>query len=117
MLKDPACNAVGGSRRDGPDTSRRAALDNYPQSGSQRWKVLMALVESEDQGATYAELAEMTGLGGGASGSAGKRVSELRRDGWIEPTGRTRLTPLGSESQVMVVTDAGLRELQARYQS
>lgn len=108
-LPDPTENRMGGFRQ-GSETSQQAAVDNFPRSGSQRFRVLMAIAASS-KGATYAELAVLTGLGGGASGSAGKRVSELRRDGWVKSSGETRDTPLGSPSQVMIMTKAGRQEL------
>lgn len=86
------------------DTSRDAALGNYPRAGSQRWRVLEALRERGARGATRDELELMLRLGGS---TVRPRVWELLHGGWIRETERTRPTRLGNEAHVLTLTDKG----------
>lgn len=74
----PDENAPGGSRPSDPDTSRRAAWVHYPKSGSQRHRALLAIARAGAKGATASEVGGTTGIPG-----VWKRVSELKRGGWV----------------------------------
>lgn len=87
------------SHRGDPATSRGAALDNYPRSGTQKRRVLDELYRRGSRGATYPELQQALGIG-----SAQQRLSDLKKDGWVEPNGLERRTPRGSMADVYVVT-------------
>lgn len=96
-------NRLGHWHGGDPLTSREAARKNYPRSGSQRRRVFDAVVAAGERGATAAELAIATGMKGAASGSsAAKRLSELKQDGWVAATDRTRPTEQGGEAIVYV---------------
>lgn len=84
------------------DTSRKAALDNYPRQGSQRWRVLEALELRRERGGTRDELAEELSL---PPNSVRPRLVELMQGGWVTGTDRTRPTATGSEAEVLVVTE------------
>lgn len=93
-------NSVGPSH--GAATSRKAALDNYPRSGSQRHRILLAL---RNRGMTREEIEFALQLSGNA---VRPRVDELMKGGWVEATDRTRKTTLGSDAEVLVATTKGL---------
>jgi hypothetical protein len=103
---------AGASHHGDPSTSRDAARANFPRAGSQRHVVLLAVVDSGARGLTAEECAEATGMRSGASGnSAAKRLSELRKAGYVRPTGTTRKTANGCDSVVCVATPKALEEL------
>ena len=83
------------------ETSRQAALDNYPRQGTQRRKVLAAL-ERQPSGMTREEIAVTLGL---PDSSVRPRVVELIRGNWIQETPRTRRTSTGSKAAVLVAKD------------
>lgn len=99
--EDPAADGLGGFTA-GSDTSRKAALDNYPRSGSQREKVLACIRAAGVAGRTAHEVAEKTGL---YYGSVTPRIGELKRGGWIQATDATRVSEHGSEAEVLVPTE------------
>lgn len=90
------------------DTSRQAALDNYPRSGTQRRRVLEAIGQAGEWGRTRDELAHELGLSGNA---IRPRVCELSDGGFVEESGRTRKTDLGSEAAVLVLTTKGREQM------
>lgn len=91
------------------ETSRRAALDNYPRAGTQRWRVLHAISRHRD-GLTRAEAARHLAL---LDSSTDARVIELIRGGFIAPSNKTRRTETGSEAEVLVLTPKGRDEIWA----
>lgn len=114
-LSDPEEQQLGPFVR-GSETSRQAALATYPRQGSQRWKVLMALLE-EDQvsppgrlrGMTREELAGRTGL---SPDTVRPRVVELIAGGWIFEGEFTRKTALGNDAALVMLTPAAVERLQ-----
>lgn len=106
-LKD---NKLGPFARE-QDTSRKAALANYPRSGSQRERILYRIVKQALNGQTRAEL-ETLGLVGDA---IRPRVLELIEGGWIKETEVTRKTQLGNDAVVLVATDKGMTAVVSRY--
>lgn len=86
--------------RDHPDTSRRAATP--PRFGSQRWKVLEALVELGPK--TSAELAPTIER---SRNQTATRVLELRELGFVADTGHKRSTGPADEGTVWAATATG----------
>lgn len=107
-LDAPDENALGGFTSDS-ETSRKAALDNYPRSGSQRYRCLVAIAKSGIAGRTFDELRQELDLY-----SADRRLSELKDGGWIESNGQERKTQHGSDAVVYILTGKGQREVDAR---
>ena len=91
----------------GSETSRKAALDNYPRSGSQRWRILRVLGTTLS-GLTRDEIAAALDI---PDSSTDARVGELRDAGFIEESDRTRPTRHGSQAAVLIVTQKGQNEL------
>lgn len=91
----------------GSETSRQAALDTYPRSGSHRWRILAALQAFPD-GLTREELAIATSLGGD---TIRPRVLELIGGGFAVETEVTRKTQKGSDATVLLVTESGVGAL------
>lgn len=85
----PDENSIGGFRSSDPDTSRKGAIDAYPRSGSQKWKILLALYKAGPQGLTYEEVEQKTGIK-----NAHKRISDLKNGNWVYDEGErlARLT-------------------------
>lgn len=102
---DPTENRVGSSRRTDPWTSKAAAKDNYPRSGTQRHRVLVALSRFEF---TDFELSERLHI---LRGVAAKRRQELQNDDFVEPAGYTRATDTNCQALVWRITDAGREAL------
>ena len=96
---------AGGVRRTDPGTSRKAAGDVAPRTGTQRGRLLGAIVAAGDDGLISEEAAELAGVE--FARSSGPRLAELKAGGWIRTTGKTRLGSLGSEQDVLVATDKG----------
>lgn len=91
---------LGGFVRDS-ETSRKAALDNFPRAKSQRRRVLEFTLYRRDVGCTADEAEAAIGLPP-QSGSA--RMVELKQWGWVEPNGEQRPTRNGSMAAVMIAT-------------
>lgn len=96
---DPGAPAAGGFRVTDPNTSKKAAFDAIPRSGTNRRKALEAVVSSLGAGMTYAEVEEATGING-----VWKRLSELKDGGWIVVSGQRRVPKTGSDADVYVAT-------------
>lgn len=102
---DPVAKNHLGPWARGSTTSRQAALDNYPHSGTQRRKVLDAITAAAERGCTRPELAMALHL---PENSIRPRVVELLERGFVVETNRTRLTHTGSKASVLVAnTDKG----------
>lgn len=107
----PDKNKLGGFRKSDPSTSRKAAMQHYPRSGSQRHKALIyiaAMSVNGRQGATYEDVQNATGING-----VWKRLSELSEAGWIEIKGERMIEDTGSMGGVYFVTEKGLRWIRA----
>lgn len=99
---DPTANAQGGARGSDPGTSKKAARDIYPRSGSQRHKALMAVASKGDTGAIADDVSEITGI---EWRSITPRLGELKKHGWVEPRGDTREGRMGAQQEVIVITE------------
>lgn len=115
-LSDPAANAMGRFQRSS-ETSRRAAIDNYPRSGSQRLDVLHRIAREGAAGATRDELVKWLGR---SPQSVTPRVKELVEGGWLETrldgegNTCTRVTRAGSAAAVLVLSARAKQELRRR---
>jgi DNA-binding MarR family transcriptional regulator len=107
VTRDPGAKQLGGFAKSS-ETSRKAALANYPRSGTQRERILNVLLRNGASGATREELAQALGM---ADNSVRPRVRELVQGGWVEELvgengkARTRTTHLGNPSEVLVPTN------------
>jgi hypothetical protein len=96
------------ARSTDPPTSRKAAVHNQPRAGSQRARLLEAIVFHSNpapgprprNGLTAEEASKMTGI---RLNSASTRMSELLRGGWIAEQGE-RVTEAGEKATVYVAT-------------
>jgi hypothetical protein len=106
LLTDPAQPRLGPFQHHSM-TSRQAAIVNYPRNGTQRQRIIKAVASAPD-GLTREQLAEMLGI---VLNAVLPRVVELRAGGWIEESGRTRLTKQGARATVLVLTERARTEL------
>lgn len=106
--EDYEANDLGGFTADS-ETSRNAAIFNYPRSGRQRHAILMAVFKAGPQGKTFDEVRNEQDIY-----SADRRMSELVDGGWLERTERTRRTTHGADANVMVCSAKAVQEIQAR---
>lgn len=97
------------SRNTDPATSKMGERDVKPRRGSQAIRLLEAyrITDTSLAGLTDEEAARYAKLNAGAW----KRCSDLRRAGYIQPTGNLRLSSFGSMVQVCRITDAGRARL------
>lgn len=93
------------------DTSKKAAEFNYPRSGTQRHRVLMALAEAGEHGLTRDEICEWLQKRRRkkiSESAIDARVWELEKKmGYIEPTGRARMTQTGALAEVLTISRLG----------
>jgi DNA-binding MarR family transcriptional regulator len=89
------------------ETSRQAALDNYPRAKTQRWRVLLAIFHRPR---TRDALAQTLNLG---DSSVDARVWELLRGGFVLESDERCRTRAGSEAAVLMVTSKGREEVRA----
>lgn len=110
------------------ETSRLAALANYPKQGTQRQRIVAFLKHWHDgavlrsgalrdvaifeleSGATRFELGEELGM---PTNTVGPRVKELIVGGWVRESGQVRETRFGREAVVLVLTAKALEYLEA----
>jgi len=94
-------------RKSDPATSHHAAEDNRPRRMTQATRLLLAYADgwalSDEEAVKKAGLA--------TAGSPWKRCSDLRKAGYIQPTGELVLTAHGSKAQVCIVTEKGVQEI------
>ncbi len=90
------------SRSTDPRTSKAAALANKPRAGSQRARLLEAIVGRDPTGMTAEQASRATSI---RLNSASTRMSELMRGGWIQESGETRRTSTGERAIVYVATE------------
>lgn len=88
------------ARTTDPATSKRAALAAAPRAGSQRARVLAAILVASN-GLTYDQVAEATGIVGV---SVSTRISELVAAGLVERRGE-RPTSAGGSAAICFATD------------
>lgn len=103
-LNDPTTNTNIDGRR---DTSRAAALQQVPRSGSQRMRVLEALAELP---ASDEQLASRLGL---AANTIRPRRLELFEGGWVCDSGQRAVTRSGARAIVWTLTVEGTDRLAA----
>jgi hypothetical protein len=104
-LEDPSKNGPGGFRHSDPNTSRKAAFDVLPRTGSQRLRALQAVAVASPGGYTYEEVEQATGISG-----VWKRLSELKQGGWIRVIGQRKIESTGSEGDIYALTEKGWRQ-------
>jgi len=109
LLSDPGRDVVGKFQRPGAAaiTQRIAAVEMTPLTGKARMKVLFALADSLS-GMTDEEMQADTGMN--PSTQRPRRV-ELAEGGWVEDSGRKRLTKSGRLAVVWTVTAVGRDQL------
>jgi hypothetical protein len=108
--QDPTTNGLGPFSKNS-DTSRQAALLNFPKSGSQRERVLCAIRDSGEEGMTRDELARFLQL---PDSSVDGRVWELKRGRWICESDRIRHTQNGAGAHALMLTVRGLLYFRGR---
>lgn len=108
-LNDPGVNSEGLVAHQASDTSKAAALDVMPRTGTQRLAVLDAIRNSED-GMTDEEIQSKLSIG--ANSQRPRRV-ELVEGGWLEDSGKTRPTDTGNDAIVWKLTTKGFTEYAA----
>lgn len=105
-LSDPDVNTLGafhGPEAGAPDTSRVAAIDVYPRTGTQRRAVLDYIAHCGEKGATDGEIRMATGVR-----RARTRRHELVDGGWVEDARQQRkLVDTENLAEVWVLTPAG----------
>ena len=94
----------GRFRKTGPTTSRNAAEQVAPRTGTHRARILVDLLDAVD-GRTAEESWKRTG--GRFPHVAGTRLGELQACDLVYMTARTRPTDSGADAHVWVLTDAG----------
>lgn len=100
---DPTRTIPGRHHADGPETERIAAALVAPRAGSQRSRVLEALQQAGQYGATDNELHFVHKIGARPH-VPGTRREELIRDGWpIVDSGKRRPTDTGAPAIVWVL--------------
>jgi hypothetical protein len=98
IAQDPTVDALGPSHHSAPETSINAAFLSMPRSGSYRWRVLDAITRS-DGGLTDEELQDQLDL---PPNTQRPRRVELVQGGWVEDSGRRRITITGTPAVVWV---------------
>jgi hypothetical protein len=96
-------------RKSDPGTSHKAAKSALPRTTSQRIKLLSMYRSHVDLTAEEAGL--KTGLANKPGCCYWHRVSDLVKDGMIEPTGQTRMARSGEQQRVNRITPAGIELL------
>lgn len=90
-----------------PKGSQEGAKHIRPRAGSQAMQILGVYRAHSIYGLTDEEAAQLAGVHHGW-----KRCADLRRLGYIEPTGATRPTIAGVNAMVCRITATGLKVLQ-----
>lgn len=98
-------NSLGPWRTGQPDTARQAALANYPRSGSQRARLLNALLNAE-HGLNAWEASVVANIS--RPHVAHTRLTELAKAGLVVMTDETRPTDTGSAAHVWRATPAAV---------
>lgn len=82
-----------------PNTSRRAAKDAWPRANTQRRIVLGLLHASGARGLTGDELNEKLGGVGASYQNGQRRLSDLKRGGWVDERRDSHAVPLADNEQ------------------
>jgi hypothetical protein len=106
-LPDPGADEVGRFHSDPHPVEIPAALRVFPRTGSQRRLILDAVAAAGEHGITHDELAAIPEVSDRAHRT---RRKELEMAGWVEDSGRTRLTVTGTDAVVWVLTEQGRKE-------
>lgn len=111
MPPDPRVEQPGMVGRDHPWTARAAAELVAPKTGTQRWRILLLLLD-HPQGLTADEVCVHLGL---PQQTVGPRMKELRDDdtvgGWLVETGATRPTRYGRLALVWTLAPGAANEV------
>lgn len=107
----PDENKIGGFRKGGPSTSKAAAIQIYPRTGSQRYRILMAIRQAGDHGLTAHETAEATGI---LYRSVTPRIGELKNGGWVRANGKTRRSDMNMQVEVLVLTPKAIQWIEEK---
>lgn len=93
------------------ETSRNAALMNYPKRATQKGEILACFETAGEEGLTRHEALGMMKAQGSKVelNSILPRVKELLEGDFLEATARTRATPSGAEGEVLVITTKTLQ--------
>jgi hypothetical protein len=112
-LPDPSADHIGPwVRRVDSDTSKKAAYDIFPESGSQRLRVLVEIWNAGRKGVTRDELSVRLRL---PSNSICPRVWELKHGGWVmEDVRAVRITRAGCEAHPVILTKAAMYTIKNR---
>lgn len=105
---DPDANTLGGFTAES-ETSRKAALANYPKSGNQRHQILLLALKAGPHGITFQDARNSLGIYG-----ADRRISDLCEGGWLERTERTRETDQGEQASVVICTSKAVEWIKVR---
>lgn len=97
----------GKARKQDPPTAKLAAKLAWPRAGVARYKLMLALLD-RPKGASAEQLAFVTRL---PYVSVSTRLTELRDDGWVRPTGATVVTRAGRPAAVVALTWRARRKL------
>lgn len=93
------------TRREDPSTSRQADEQSRPRRASQAMRILEAY-------ATHGALIDESAVIHAGVTGGWKRCSDLRRLGYIAPTGAELPTSMGAAAQVCAITQEGRRALE-----
>jgi hypothetical protein len=110
-LVDPREGQIGGFRKTDPETSRKAAVMNYPGRKTQRWEIMMAIAQAGSWGMTAEEASRQTGI---EYRSATPRIGELKSGDWIKGKGTTREGSMRAEQEILVLTERAKRYLEVK---
>jgi hypothetical protein len=112
LAVDVAHSTPAHARTGDPDTSKRAALNVMPRTGTHRAKVLAALYANRGRGLTGDDLCALLGDANGSSWRS--RLAECAdperyNPPLVEPLGTERVTRSGEMARVFVLTDVGTK--------
>ena len=102
-------NRPGAHHRSPNRNELAGAMDVVPKVGSQRYRILEALVNAGHRGMTDHELSLLLELP--VSSINGRRRILVEPDRYVEDSGRDRMGPYGSKRTVWVATARGRKAL------
>jgi hypothetical protein len=110
-LSDAGEDKIGLFAADAKETSRLAAIQLYPRSGTARLRVLEAVADISAEvagGLTDYEIEQRTGM---RHTTASARRNELVAGGWLVDTGKRRPTDTGSLAIVWSLSNKARTEM------
>lgn len=113
-MSEPGAAAEGHAHRDAKKAEQMAARAQFPKSGTDRMKCLLALSMARRNGLvglTDDELAKVTKL---YRYTAAPRRKELVDGGWVEDTGKTLVGDRGRPQTIWRITERGAEEVERR---